>query len=141
MKVGSITAGKPVLTISPEASVRDLVIMLEQHNVGALVVSSDGRAVEGIVSERDVVRTLPRRLDDLAGLTVRDLMTEDVAMCTEHTAISDLMSMMTELRVRHVPVVDEQQELLSIVSIGDVVKMYISEIDEERTALRSYITS
>jgi CBS domain-containing protein len=141
MKVGSITAGKSVLTISPDASVRDLVIMLEQHNVGALVVSSDGRAVEGIVSERDVVRTLPRRLDDLAGLTVRDLMTEDVAICTEHTAISDLMSMMTELRVRHVPVVDEQQELLSIVSIGDVVKNYISELDEERTALRSYITS
>jgi CBS domain-containing protein len=141
MKVGSITAGKSVLTIKPEASMRDLVTMLEQHNVGALVVSSDGRTVEGIVSERDVVRAMPRQLDDVGRLTVRDLMTEDVAICTEHTAISDLMSMMTELRVRHVPVVDEQQELLSIVSIGDVVKNYISELDEERTALRSYITS
>jgi CBS domain-containing protein len=141
MKVGSITAGKSVLTIQPEASMRDLVTMLEQHNVGALVVSSDGRTVEGIVSERDVVRAMPRQLDDVGRLTVRDLMTEDVAICTEHTAISDLMSMMTELRVRHVPVVDEQQELLSIVSIGDVVKNYISELDDERTALRSYITS
>jgi CBS domain-containing protein len=141
MKVGFITAGKPVLTITPDASVRELVAMLEANNVGALVVSSDGRQVEGIVSERDVVRAMPRRLDELSQMTVRDLMTEEVAMCTEHTAVSDLMSMMTELRVRHVPVVDEQQELLSIVSIGDVVKMYISEIDEERTALRSYITS
>jgi CBS domain-containing protein len=136
MKVSSIIAGKKVETISASATVHDLVNALNTHHVGALVVSGDG-----IVSERDVVRAMPGKLDQLVGMHVRDIMTADVHTCTADSTIAELMSMMTELRIRHVPVVDAAGALLSIVSIGDVVKNYVSEIDSERQALKDYVST
>ncbi len=141
MKINSLISGKKVETISPSASVHDLVNMLNTHHVGALVVSSDGNRIEGIVSERDVVRAMPGKLDRLINMHVRDLMTVVVATCTADATIAELMTMMTERRIRHVPVVDKDGALLSIVSIGDVVKAHISEIDSERQALQSYVTN
>ena len=141
MKISSIIAGKKVETISASASVHDLVNALNTHHVGALVVSGDGKTIDGIVSERDVVRAMPGKLHQLVGMHVRDIMTVDVHTCTADSTIAELMSMMTALRIRHVPVVNEAGQLLSIVSIGDVVKNYVSEIDSERQALKDYVST
>jgi CBS domain-containing protein len=141
MKIGSIISGKRVETISASASIHDLVNSLNSHHVGALVVSSDGKKIDGIVSERDVVRAMPGKLDQLIGMHVRDIMTVDVHTCTPDSTVSELMQMMTELRIRHVPVVDADGALISIVSIGDVVKNHVSELDSERRALRDYVAS
>ena len=141
MKVSAIISGKRVETISASASVHDLVNSLNSHHVGALVVSSDGKKIDGIVSERDVVRAMPGKLDQLIGMHVRDIMTVDVHTCTPDSTIAELMKMMTELRIRHVPVVDTAGSLISIVSIGDVVKNHMSELDSERQALKDYVTS
>jgi CBS domain-containing protein len=141
MKIRSIISGKRVETISARASVHDLVNSLNSHHVGALVVSNDGKKIDGIVSERDVVRAMPGKLDQLVAMHVRDIMTVDVHTCTPDSTIAELMTMMTELRIRHVPVVDEAGLLVSIVSIGDVVKNHVSELDSERQALRDYVAS
>lgn len=128
-------------TISPSASIHDLVNALNVHHVGALVVSPDGRKIEGIVSERDVVRAMPGKLDQLVNMHVRDIMTVDVVTCDSDATVAGLMLIMTERRIRHIPVVDSGGTLLSIVSIGDVLKAQVSELDEERTALRNYVSS
>ena len=139
MRISSIISGKKVETISASASIHDLVNSLNSHHVGALVVSSDGRKIEGIVSERDVVRAMPGKLDQLIGMHVRDIMTVEVHTCTPDSSVAELMTMMTELRIRHVPVVDAAGSLISIVSIGDVVKHHVSDLDSERQALRDYV--
>ncbi|MDP1719475.1 MAG: CBS domain-containing protein [Candidatus Nanopelagicaceae bacterium] len=141
MKISALIAGKRVETISPSATVHDLVNALNVHQVGALVVSPDGKKIEGIVSERDVVRAMPGKLDQLIGMHVRDLMTVEVVTCKSDATVSDLMTIMTERRIRHIPVVDEDDNVISIISIGDVVKARISELDEERKALRDYVNS
>jgi CBS domain-containing protein len=141
MKITSLISGKKVETISPSASVHDLVNSLNTHHVGALVVSADGKRIDGIVSERDVVRAMPGKLDQLIDMHVRDLMTVEVLTCTSDTTIAELMTLMTERRIRHVPVVDDSGKLVSIISIGDVVKAHISEIDSERQALQDYVTN
>ena len=141
MKVSTIILGKRVETISSSASIHDLVNSLNSHHIGALVVSSDGNKIDGIVSERDVVRAMPGKLDQLITMHVRDIMTVQVHTCTPESTIAEVMKMMTELRIRHVPVVDENGSLLSIVSIGDVVKNHISELDSEHQALRDYVAT
>jgi CBS domain-containing protein len=141
MKISSIISGKKVETISASASIHDLVSSLNSHHVGALVVSSDGKKIDGIVSERDVVRAMPGKLDQLIGMHVRDIMTVEVHTCTPDSTVAELMTMMTELRIRHVPVVNEAGALISIVSIGDVVKHHVSDLDSERQALRDYVAS
>jgi CBS domain-containing protein len=141
MKVSSIIKGKRVETISASASIHDLVNSLNTHHIGALVVSNDGKRIDGIVSERDVVRAMPGKLDQLVGMHVRDIMTVDVHTCTPDSTIAELMKMMTELRIRHVQVVEVDGTLISLVSIGDVVKNYVSELDSERQALSDYVAS
>ena len=141
VKVASLVIGKRVETISVSATLHDLVNALNIHHVGALVVSPDGKKIEGIVSERDVVRAMPGRLNELDDIRVRELMTADVITCTPDSSVASLMTVMTERRIRHVPVVDESGNLLSIISIGDVVKAHINELDVERKALSDYVNS
>ena len=141
MKIQTIIANKKAHTISAHDTVPHLVERLNSFKVGALVVSADGKAIDGIVSERDVVRAMPGKLDQLVGMHVRDIMTVDVHTCTADSTVQELMAMMTSLRIRHVPVVDATGQLLSIVSIGDVVKNYVSEIDSERQALKDYVST
>jgi CBS domain-containing protein len=134
-----LNKGSAVVTVAPTATVRELVALLHEHNVGALVVSSDGHAVEGIVSERDVVR----HLHTTAGLLddpVAGIMTADVSTCEPDATLEELARLMTDSRIRHVPVVVDAQ-LVGIVSIGDVVKSRISELEFERATLQDYITS
>lgn len=141
MKISSIIKGKRVETISASASIQDLVNSLNTHHIGALVVSNDGKCIDGIVSERDVVRAMPGKLDQLIGMHVRDIMTVEVHTCTPDSTAAELMKMMTEHRIRHVPVVDEEGTIISIVSIGDIVKNYVSELNSESQALRDYMAS
>lgn len=141
MKVSALISGKRVETISSSATLHDLVNSLNVHHVGALVVSPDGKKIDGIVSERDVVRAMPGKLDEITHMRVGDLMTAEVITCSPETSVAELMTVMTERRVRHVPVVDESGNLISIVSIGDVVKAHINELDVERKALSDYVNS
>jgi len=141
MKIATLISGKKVETISSSASVHDLVNSLNTHHVGALVVSADGKKIDGIVSERDVVRAMPGKLDQLIGMRVLDIMTAEVITCTQESTVAELMAIMTERRIRHIPVVAESGELLSIVSIGDVVKAHMAEIENERKALADYVNS
>ena len=140
MRIVDVLRAKPqreVVTIPPEAGVRELVAALADHNVGALVVSSDGSTVEGIVSERDVVRHLHSD-GTVVDNTVGAIMTPGVVTCEEDTPIDQLMRTMTELRVRHVPVVRDGA-LVGIISIGDVVKHRIDQLEFERDQLDSYV--
>lgn len=140
MRIGEVLQAKTsreVVTISPEAGVRELIARLAEHNVGALIVSSDGTSVEGIVSERDVVRRLHRD-GTVVDNTVGAIMTEVVETCDEDTPLEELMKTMTERRVRHVPVVRDGR-LTGIISIGDVVKHRIDQLEFERDQLDSYV--
>jgi CBS domain-containing protein len=130
-------ANRPVVSVAPDAPVRDLVALLAEHNVGALVVSSDGSSLDGIVSERDVVRRLN---EDPAVLDARvsAIMTTEVETCGPEALVDDLMKTMTEHRVRHVPVVVDGS-VRGIISIGDVVKHRIDQLEFERDQLDSYV--
>lgn len=131
--------GGSVVTIHPDATVGELIGMLTAHNVGALVVSTDGRSITGIVSERDVVHTLSHGADSLQQ-SVASIMTTTVFCAPPDAHVDDLMQVMTEKRVRHIPVTDPDGVLLGIVSIGDVVKSRLGELEGERQALMEYIT-
>ena len=140
MRIGDVLKAKPsheVVTISPEAGVRELVAKLAEHNVGALIVSTDGVTLEGIVSERDVVRHLHHD-GTVVNNTVAAIMTTAVETCDQDTDVHELMKTMTERRVRHVPVVHDGQ-LIGIISIGDVVKHRIDQLEFERDQLDSYV--
>lgn len=140
MRISDVLRGKPsqeVVTIPPDATVRELVALLAQHNVGALIVSADGSKVEGIVSERDVVRRLNDADADLNG-PVQAIMTAVVQTCEPESSVDELMQVMTEHRIRHVPVVRGDQ-LTGIISIGDVVKSRIGELEFERDQLDHYV--
>jgi len=131
--------GEEVATVPPNATVVDLVGRLAEHNVGAMVVCDEGGPVAGIVSERDVVRRLHEHGPGVLDLTVEDLMTTDVHTCGPHDTVADLMALMTRHRIRHVPVVVDGQ-LRGIVSIGDVVKSRMDELEHERHQLEAYIS-
>jgi len=140
MRINDVLTSKPsheVVTISPDATVRELLGLLAEHNVGAVVVSGDGQGVDGIVSERDVVRRLHENEAVLDG-AVSAIMTSDVATCAPDTPVDDLRVMMTERRIRHVPVVTDNR-LTGIISIGDVVKSSIDQLQFERDQLDSYV--
>jgi CBS domain-containing protein len=140
MLIHDVVASKgyrDVLTVAPTATVRELVGLLAEHNVGALVVSGDGKTVDGIVSERDVVRRLHENPDVLSA-QVEAIMTTEVHTCSSQNQVDELMSAMTERRIRHVPVVDDGV-MVGIVSIGDVVKHTISRLEFERDQLDSYV--
>lgn len=130
--------GDEVVTVRSDATVRQLLDVLDEHHIGAVVVSDDGSSVSGIVSERDVVRHL--HSDGVAVLDgpVAMIMTSDVQTCTPDEGIEDLALIMTDRRIRHVPVVVDGH-LVAIVSIGDIVKSRIEQLQAERDQLVGYI--
>jgi CBS domain-containing protein len=140
MKINDVIKGKSsnkVITITPDATVRDLLALLAEHNIGAVVVSGDGNAVDGIVSERDVVRKLNGN-DEILEATVDQIMTAVVQTCEPGHDVDELMVQMTERRIRHVPVIDDGG-LVAVISIGDVVKSRIGQLEFERDQLDSYV--
>jgi len=132
--------GSEVITVGPDETVSTLLALLAEHRIGAVVVSTDGTSVEGIVSERDVVLHLHSSGPGILDGPVSQIMTNDVTTGTVGDNIADLAGTMTELRVRHVPIVDAEGRLTAIVSIGDIVKHRLSELQSERDQLRDYIS-
>ncbi len=132
--------GTVVVTIGPDATVGELLELLAEHGIGALVVSGDGQGVDGIVSERDVVRHLHSRGVDVLQARVSEIMSAEVTTCGPGDSVEQLMRQMTNLRVRHIPVVVDGV-LHGIVSIGDVVKHRIDELQLERDELVGYLNS
>lgn len=142
MKIADVLAAKPqheVVSITPDGSVRELLGLLARHNIGAVVVSADGNAVDGIVSERDVVRRIADNPDLLAA-PVSSIMTTPVKTCEPSSSLDEVRALMTEGRFRHLPVVTDGQ-LVGVISIGDVVKSHIDQISFERDQLESYVKS
>ncbi len=133
------TKGNDVVTTSPDTTVRDLVDLLAEHNIGAVIVSTDDEPVAGIVSERDIVRGLVEGVEVLDA-PISQIMTTHVHTADPHESVHDLMRLMSEHRVRHVPVVVDGA-LHGIVSIGDVVKSRIGELEFERDQLSSYVSN
>ena len=140
MKISEIVRhkGDRVITIRSDNTVMELLALLDEHRIGAVVVSDSGDSVDGIVSERDVVRHLHTTGAAVLDGPVSGIMTTEVHTCTRHDHVNDLESTMTERRIRHVPVV-EDGHLIGIVSIGDVVKHRIVHLQSERDQLASYI--
>lgn len=129
-----------VATIRPTASVADLVKSLADLRIGALVVSTDGLHIDGIVSERDIVRGLAQQGADLLSMSVASLMTQDVYTAAPESSVEDAARSMTDHRIRHMPVL-VAGELVGLVSIGDVVKNRIDQLTEERDHLIGYLQS
>ncbi|MGY1770419.1 CBS domain-containing protein [Blastococcus sp. SYSU D00813] len=130
--------GQEVATVPRDVTVSAALGLLAERGIGALVVSPDGRAIEGIVTERDVVRALPERGAALLEEPVSAVMTAEVRTCVPTASVHDLARTMTDHRIRHVPVV-EGDRMVGIVSIGDVVKARLDELEQERAQLVDYI--
>ena len=130
--------GSGVVTIAPDATVRELLRVLAAHNVGAVIVSRDGAAMSGIVSERDIVRRLHTEGAALLDAPVSSIMTAAVHTCSPDDRVATLNATMTEHRIRHLPVLSDGR-MIGIVSIGDVGKSQISELETEREALVKYL--
>jgi CBS domain-containing protein len=142
VRIRDILSGKgfDVVVIKPESSVDELLRLLRDHNLGSVVVSRDGRVIDGIVTERDVVRRLADGTDFLER-PVAEIMTTHVRTCTFADSVDSLMHTMTNERIRHVPVVDKDGLLIGLVSIGDIVKSHVTDIEFALDQLEGYVRS
>lgn len=132
--------GTDVFTVAPDTTVRDFLAVMVERRIGACVLSSDGETVAGIVSERDIARALHERGATILAEAVAAIATTDVVTASPEDSLDDLTRMMTERRVRHIPVLVDGR-LAGLVSIGDVVKHRMDELETERQALVDYISS
>ena len=130
--------GRDVVTVAAADPVTAAVAVLGERNIGAVVVTADDRTIVGILSERDVVRALANEGPGALQRTVGDLMTTEVTSCAPNTTNDELMAVMTEQRIRHIPVVADGA-LGGIISIGDVVKNRLSDLETETKVLHDYI--
>jgi CBS domain-containing protein len=132
--------GREVVTIEPHRTLADAARTLNEKRIGAVVVARDDRAVLGILSERDIVRAVAKGGAAALEHSISQHMTGEVVTCGRQVAINELMGLMTQRKFRHVPVVEDGR-LYGIVSIGDVVKYRVAEIEAEHQALREYIAT
>jgi CBS domain-containing protein len=139
MKVSGIiqTKGSVVKTVRPESSARELSVRLHAEQIGAMVVSSDGKSIEGIVTERDLAYGLAAHGSDLPTIAISRLMTKVVVVCSPEDSITYAMKLMTQRRVRHLPV-KQGDQLVGIISIGDVLKHRLDELELEANVMRDY---
>lgn len=142
MQVGAILAdkGHAVATANPDAPMMSIIEALSDKNIGAIVVTNASGGVAGIISERDVVRSLAQHGASVFDQAVSNYMTSSVVTCAEHETSHDLMTKMSAGRFRHLPVVADTK-LVGIISIGDVVKARIAQVQKEADELRQYISS
>lgn len=129
---------QPPRQIGPDAGIEDVLNTLAFQNVGALVVTSDGKKVEGIISERDIVRGLQKSGPEFIKKRVRDVMTRNVTTCVAEDRAASIMAVMVSKHLRHVPVV-KNDEFVNMVSIRDLLKLRLEEVQSEAEAMRSYI--
>jgi CBS domain-containing protein len=134
------TKGRAVATARPDATLSDIIIKLGQKKIGAIVIVGDNGEVVGILSERDVIRRLAERGAAALNEPASQGMTSSVVSCQETSTIDELMELMTQGRFRHVPVI-EDGALVGIVSIGDIVKHHIAEVEMEVSAMRGYFAT
>jgi CBS domain-containing protein len=141
MRIYELLRGKgfDVITVRPSTPVSEAISLLKKYNLGAVVVSNDGMQISGILTERDVVRQLVDGTDFLDS-PVSAVMTSEVLTCRPAESVQSLMNTMTEQRIRHLPVVDDSGKLAGLVSIGDVVKSHITQIEFERDQLEGYVS-
>jgi CBS domain-containing protein len=130
--------GRSVATVSPTMTLLEVSNRLAQRRIGVLVVVGARGSIDGIVSERDIVRALSETGEDCLQWSVTEVMTSEVVTCQETDTLDELMAMMTERRIRHLPVVTDG-DLVGIISIGDVVRHHVAKIEMEATAMRTYI--
>lgn len=133
--------GSEVRTVRPETVIAEAVRRMRSERVGALVASEDGATIVGIISDRGIMNAIA---DDGIGVMERqvaDVMTKEVFTCQRDDRVASIMALMTARRIRHIPVVDGEQRLVGIVSIGDVVKHHLDEIQQEAVSLREYISA
>jgi CBS domain-containing protein len=142
MKVSNVLEdkGNDVFTVRPDETIDMLSHRLRALRIGALIVSSDGNSIDGIISERDVAYGLAEHGAEVLKLKVSELMTKSVATCSRDSTIADLMKLMTRRRIRHLPVV-ENGKLVGVVSIGDILKHRLSETQLEADVMRDYAIS
>lgn len=132
-------AGAAVVTVAPDASVGDAASLLSDKGIGTVVVSSDGKKAEGILSERDIVRELGKSGSGCLAKPVSAYMTTKLVTCSSQSNVEDILKQMTEGRFRHMPVLDEDGSMVGLVSLGDVVKAQLAEIAMEKNALEGMI--
>jgi CBS domain-containing protein len=139
MKVSGILQikGSKVKTVTPDTSARELSVRLHAERIGAMIVTSDGRTIDGIVSERDLAYGLAAHGSELPAVPVSRLMAKIVVVCSPEDSITHVMKLMTQRRVRHVPV-KEGDQLVGIISIGDVLKHRLDELELEANVMRDY---
>jgi CBS domain-containing protein len=132
--------GYDVFSTTPETTLGDAIVMLAKHKIGAIVVCDEKKVIKGILSERDVVRALAADGADALWKPISETMTIKVSVCSERHTINQVMEMMTRGRFRHLPV-EKDGRLHGLVSIGDVVKLRIEEVERESEDIRSYIAT
>lgn len=142
MNVAAIlkSKGRAVSTARPDATLLEISQKLAQKKIGAIIVVGDGGSLDGIISERDVIRAISESGAAALKLPVSQVMTKNVISCSEMSVIEELMELMTKGRFRHLPVL-EDGKLVGIVSIGDVVKNHVAEVEMEVTAMRGYLAT
>jgi CBS domain-containing protein len=132
--------GKEVSTIEPGARVGEAMQRMRRERIGALVISSDGASIHGIISDRGIMHAIADRGTEVLDQPIHTIMATQVVTCSPRDRVSSIMALMTERRIRHIPVVQEDGRLYGIVSIGDVVKHRLDEIQSEAEAMREYIS-
>lgn len=132
--------GDTVVTVEPDTLVSAAAQILNENHIGAALVRDSSGKIVGVLSERDIVRGVAVNRETCLSMAVRDLMTHPVISCSPNDSIDRIMELMTERRIRHLPVM-QGDTLLGIISIGDVVKQRISEIEYESEALKQYIAA
>ncbi len=135
--------GRKVFSIHVDAIIADALQVMNENNIGALMVLDDRKNIHGIISERDVMRTCHRSQGNCRGLAVKDIMTqrEKLIVARVEDDINDLMAAMTQNRIRHIPIVDEQDKVVGMVSIGDIIKAMLQDKDYQIRHLTDYIES
>ncbi len=141
MIIGQIlkSKGRGVTTASPEDSIQEITLRLASRKIGAVIILENGK-VAGIISERDIIRLIAEHGADALSMPAKDGMTRDVVFCTGDCTLDEIMETMTQGRFRHLPVI-EGDELVGIISIGDVVKYHTAEVELEVTAMRDYLAT
>lgn len=129
--------GPAVMTITPDETIQTLAKRLKDHHIGSLIVSGDGQSLDGIVSERDIAYGLAEHGSSLHQMKVSQLMTKNVTTCSREDSLNDVMKVMTQKRVRHLPVKDGSA-VVGVVSIGDILKHRIEEAKLEANVMRDY---
>jgi CBS domain-containing protein len=142
MKLAELIKGKQkeIVKIRANSTIAEAAATITQHKIGALLVNDEGGSILGILSERDIVRGMGQHGADLHDVLVSELMTSDLIRCAPADTVNEAMAMMTDRRIRHLPVF-EAEELVGFISIGDLVKCRMMEVQSEAEALRQYINS